>query len=359
MKNIFGILVFISVIYVEDANQLSDFFCHTIKSSGSNLRYCNINTIWEPRMSKAALTAILTLLSLASALSCLYIVFKVAPKINANYSSLSDINRCCQILCFPVYVLLPIFSLLWDAVDAIIDAYTFQQLESGKIIDPVIYRNVHVNNAILVFTILGVLKMFFIMWVFLRSHKHFEINKKEDLANIKRGIILLTFLAEDSIQLFLEYFYISKYFTNSPGIFLVFRDIGTAIIAVCTLSLDLKEVFNKETDRYRRILFGIIVLIGVTELLRMVAVIEQCISLTLHRDCFHVTEGKLLQTPFNTSCLKHIDYAILVLGVISLIGSVYVIVIPLKMLSMKKERKDDEIFSTAEEDTETEVKEEK
>ena len=177
--------------------------------------------------------------------------------------------------------------------------------------------------------------MFLIMWLFLRSHKFFQINKKEDLANIKRGTVLLTFLAEDGIQLFLEYFYISKYFTDSPRIFLIYRDIVAALLAICAIQLNLNGVFN-ETDKFRRILFGILVLIGITELLRMFAVIDQCVDLKLHRNCFNVFQGKLLQTPFTTSCLKNIDYAILVLGLISLAASVYLLVIPLKMLSLLK-----------------------
>ena len=68
----------------------------------------------------------------------------------------------------------------------------------------------------------------------------------------------------------------------------------------------------------------------------MFAVIDQCVDLKLHRDCFNVFEGKLLQTPFNTSCLKNIDYAILVIGIISLAASVYLPIIPVKMLSMHK-----------------------
>ena len=93
--------------------------------------------------------------------------------------------------------------------------------------------------------------------------------------------------AEDGIQLFLEYFYISKYFTNLPRIFLIYRDIVAALLAICVIQLNLKEVFN-ETDKFRRILFGVLVLIGITELLRMFAVIDQCIDLKLHRDCFNV-----------------------------------------------------------------------
>ena len=342
MNKFVGALIFMIFIDVDEASQPSNSFCHTVKSNGNNLRYCNITTTWKPRMSNATLITMLALLSVASGISCLYILLKVAPQIHANYCSVLDVNCCCKIVCFPVYVVLPIFSLLWDAIDAIIDAYTFEQLERGKIIDSVIYRNVHVNNAILVFTILGVLKMFLIMGLFLRSHKLFEISKKEDLANIKRGIILLTFLAEDGIQLFLEYFYISKYFTDSPRYFLVFRDIVAAVVAICVISLDLKEVFNKKTDKFRRILFGIMVFIGITELLRMFAVIDQCVNLKLHRHCFKVVEGKLLQTPFNTSCLKKIDYAILGVGLISLAGSVYLLVIPVKMLSMRSKKNHEE-----------------
>ena len=342
MKKFVGALLFVILIDIDEASQPSKSFCHTVKSNGDNLRYCNVTTTWKPRMSNATLITILALLSVASGISCFYILLKVAPQIHANYCSVLDVNCCCKIVCFPVFVVLPIFSLLWDAIDAIIDAYTFEQLERGKIIDSVIYRNVYVNNAILVFTILGVLKMFLIMWLFLRSHKLFEINKKEDLANIKRGIILLTFLAEDGIQLFLEYFYISKYFTDSPRYFLVFRDIVAAVVAICVISLDLKEVFNKKTGKFRRILFGIMVIIGITELLRMFAVIDQCVNLKLHRDCFKVVNGKLLQTPFNTSCLKKIDYAILGVGLISLASSVYLLVIPVKMLSMHKKENNEE-----------------
>ena len=48
MKQFVGALVFVSVIDVDEASQPNNSFCHTIKSNGNNLRYCNITTTWKP-----------------------------------------------------------------------------------------------------------------------------------------------------------------------------------------------------------------------------------------------------------------------------------------------------------------------
>ena len=54
-------------------------------------------------------------------------------------------------------VILTLVKYFWDAIDLTLDVYIFYRLERGDVLDDVIYRNSHVNNAIYAFAILGCL----------------------------------------------------------------------------------------------------------------------------------------------------------------------------------------------------------
>ena len=51
------------------------------------------------------------------------------------------------------------FKLTWDDIDMLFDLYGIYQLEQGLVIDKMIIRNCHVVNGILVFAVIGLLKM--------------------------------------------------------------------------------------------------------------------------------------------------------------------------------------------------------
>ena len=52
-------------------------------------------------------------------------------------------------------IVLVLVKYFWDAIDLTLDVYIFYQLEKGEVLDNAIYRNIHVNNAIYAFAILG------------------------------------------------------------------------------------------------------------------------------------------------------------------------------------------------------------
>ena len=128
-------------------------------------------------------------------------------------------------------------KLLWDAVDVTIDAYLFYQLETGRVIDKNIYRNKHVNNAMLAFSILGCLKLLF--WIrFIgagaeRGMKDVRTSKR--LSILKLYFVAGTFVFEDGPELILEYFYVEKYMSIQPAWYLFGRDIILCVISRYTI----------------------------------------------------------------------------------------------------------------------------
>jgi len=344
---VFSVTCFILLIGSVTTSDISSItsnstsFCYQIKSNGDNLRYCNVTTGWSQRLSNSSLTTITALLSTIGFVASFYIMYKVAPIVNSNFMSVVKI-RSCDICCYPCYVVLPVFKMLWDALDIMLDAYIFHQLEKGKLIDHFIYRNVHVLNGILCFTIFGVLKMFFNMWLLLKASTYFQINQKEDLSNIKRATILTTFLFEDAVELFLVYFWIEKYFTYSVPWYVVAKDCIVAFIAVLMITMDILDARKKENSKHQRILYGVLALLGITQLFRVFGVINQCVNLTLHQECFAVNNGRIVQTPFDMNCLKHLDYIILVLLLFAVTASFYVFLIPTKLLIRKGSSEENE-----------------
>ena len=105
-------------------------------------------------------------------------------------------------------IILTILKLLWEAIDVTIDAYLFYQIETGRVIDKDIYRNKHVNNAILAFSILECLKvMFWIRFVGVGLEGGMkDLRTSKGLSMLKLYFVAGTFLFEDGPELILEYF---------------------------------------------------------------------------------------------------------------------------------------------------------
>ena len=220
-------------------------------------------------------------------------------------------------------VVLVFFKFFWDAIDLTLDVYIFYRLERGEVLDDVIYRNIHVNNAIYAFAILGCLAKIGV-WKLFSSNIEFISNNTienfENDLNFSKDIIGVTsFLFEDGPELILEYFYIEKYITSYTPLIIV-KD---AMIA-CLLSYTAIRIFQSSRRQIKfSNRFGIsfnIFVAGVTlaSILRVGGALYQYITKKLRRSCFMMDNGRILQTPFHVGCMRGVDYAILILVSVSL-----------------------------------------
>ena len=237
-------------------------------------------------------------------------------------------------------IILTILKLLWDAIDVTIDAYLFYQLETGRVIDKDIYRNKHVNNAILAFSMLGCLKLLF--WIrfigiyrVLRMRnetwKHKNLATLKFLSAIKLYFEASTFLFEDGPELILEYFYVEKYMSIQPAWYLFVRDIILCVISLYTIIVSSTSLVSRVIrfrDNYAgmkwknkcskicetAVNIGSNVLIGLLLFMRVGGAGYQYVTGKLRRSCFIVDDGALIQTPFTFGCMREVDYFIIVLS---------------------------------------------
>ena len=243
-------------------------------------------------------------------------------------------------------IILSISMLLWNAADAAIDVYLYYQLETGEAIHESIYRNTFINYGILGFAVYGCLNMIFWIqfseWIkeiaFQKNHEGFK--KLDELSLSKLCFVAFTFCLEDGPELFLEYFYVEKYMTKQLTWYLFARDIVLSMVSLYAmvhsclfLKLDLENLQNKLAgSKYNKRLkyfainsYKIIIVcnfsVGLLFFLRSGGAGYQYVTGKLQRSCFVVENGLLLQTPFAVGCMREVDYAILVLGVISMLFS--------------------------------------
>jgi hypothetical protein len=126
-------------------------------------------------------------------------------------------------------------------------------------------------------------------------------------------MILCSFFLEDSIQMFLEYFWIQKYVTVHTPTYLLIKDFIIAILALYSLIGSIFIFKNQSSTRADYLFFGMGVAINLAEYLRVSAVIKLYKQGSFDRSCLQVVEGKLWQKPFTKECLTSIDKWILVL----------------------------------------------
>ena len=126
--------------------------------------------------------------------------------------------------------------MVYDVYDVYSDCYYFWQIENvdNTVLDKHIYRNEHINNAIYVFAIFGVLKSFFIIWLFHSAittlgnvvdelEQCNSLEKKRVLSITKERYTYLegpNFLAvviifEGGIEFYLELTYVDNYITKT------------------------------------------------------------------------------------------------------------------------------------------------
>ena len=86
----------------------------------------------------------------------------------------------------------------------------------------VIYRNVHVNNAVLAFSCIGCMKIPMVTAnIYSISESSFDEDLELNIGWLKSLSFLLAYLCEDCAELLLEYFYIEKFFTDRPAWYLI------------------------------------------------------------------------------------------------------------------------------------------
>ena len=238
-------------------------------------------------------------------------------------------------------IILTNLKLLWDAVDVTIDAYLFYQLETGKVIHEHIYRNNHVNNAILAFSVLGCLKILFWLRI-IGAGKELgmkDLKTSERLTRLKLYFAEATFIFEDGPELILEYFFVEKYMSKQLTWYLFARDIILSLISLYTIVKSLlilipgmtriKRHISGQYVKKRRCTMtyhilvrdGCNVFIGLLLFLRAGGAGYQYVTGKLRRSCFAIDNGFLIQTPFTVGCMREVDYFIIALSGISILCS--------------------------------------
>ena len=277
---------------------------------GSNFTYCGITKEWKPLYQKQTVligSISLSLVCLVVALICIC-------------CGLSKSRDGCALK--PYTRWLPVSKMLYDVFDVALDIYTFYQLDQGGLIDSLIYRNAYVVNAIMVFAVFGALKCIGVSIAFVlitsdegdlddfgehgpEKIKMFHAKKFKYLS------IYLTFIFEDGIEMFLEYFWLEKYFTQSAPIYMVVKDVTLVLVAIYAICGSCCGGRHPMSNCLFRFLIGATVFIFLSEILRVVgAVYQYKKGILSSRDCLKVDHGKLIQTPFDADCLRKIDYAI-------------------------------------------------
>ena len=244
--------------------------------------------------------------------------------------------RCAHFLLVLQFIILPLFAILWDIVDVIFDTFYFYKLERGELIHPLIYRNAHVNNSILVFACLGAIKSVIVAFCYLIVVQSNENERKyhHNVVLATLGAVSVKLLLEDAPELILEYFYVDKFIINNPPWFLVGKDVVTAFIYILPLIKIVKSGvlndFKLIKEKYSSLLAYFIYMpatlaracMSLAMIFRIVGMIIQYMGTTVNAECFVVLDNALQQTPFALGCLNWCDYTILVLTSLTLLSSI-------------------------------------
>lgn len=301
-------------------------FCVNLSVHEANLTFCEISTKWEPRINKIGGIFACVIPTLISWTFTVLVIVKLRKTIKDTFDKRSTSSVIGYLLFYG--------KLIWDAVDTTLDSYLFYQLEFGQAIDENIFRNIHVNNAILAFSIIGSIKVLF----FLLFGTHTDERNQACLDLSKLDQLWYAFLLEDGPELILEYFYVEKYISLKPPWYLLVRDMILAFVSLYIVYRVLKWLLSEKEDYGARngnahpsIAFKIPRLftlftsqIGVLMFLRVGGAGYQYVTRHLKRDCFNIHNGMLLQNPFSGGCLDEVDYIIITLSCILLFPSIFI-----------------------------------
>ena len=316
-----------------------------------SLTFCDADA-WEPRISRMTALAAFIVVSVYSCLvTSLTIYFcHVGSKLRVLYKKLRAKQKAERLeenaaetftraegckACFyqlkrtikefieiTKIVFLPIFGMLWNCVDGALDAYTFYQLEIGKLIDPAIQRNLDVNNAILAFAIVGATSNILTikLWANFQDMDFVSDDKKR--FSFKRYTMYIPFFFEDAAELVLEYFYIQRYVSITPPYYLYVKDIVIALLLI----YNVYNYFSNERDSFglnfikALCSLNVILLLEtigslcvlIAQIIRLVGQWIQFVEGVVPNSCFVVANRKLLQKPFQEHCLREFEIALVV-----------------------------------------------
>ena len=303
-----------SLINTSTTPQVS--FCYAIKQNCNKSQiFCGITTKWIPEYSRAGCITACIIVSLFPCTAVILFIIKYLWKI---------INIVGYFL---------VLKLLWDAADVTFDVYTFYQLNIGNLVDPGIYRNIHVINGILAFAILGAISIFYNMYniyctiLLCDIHKNRQKDKLLDKMIVlrKMGNGCISFVFEDCFELLFEYFWIEKYVTSTPAYYLFAKDVLIVFHTLIALTILIQDRMHFKPFYF---MLSIPLIINICAFLRSGAVIYQYAIGKINSNCLDVIGGKLIQKPFSSGCMRNIVYTILVLNFIPIPALFFVICLP-------------------------------
>ena len=257
-----------------------------------------------------------------------------------NFSENNSVQcslKNCYLMC--TVIISTYVKIVWEAIDVTIDAYLFYLLETGKVIDKDIYRNRYVNDAIIIFSGLGCLKIFFWMRIIgVGAKTGLKDLSPRTLSVLKLYFVAGTFIFEDGPEIIVEYFYVEKYLTIQPAWYLLARDIVLCVISLYHLvesSCFLVGDFFRSRNRIYKLAISNIcnVIIGVVLSLRVGGACYQYFTGKLRGSCLTLDNGVLIQTPFTCRCMREVDYFIIVLNGFAIICSFFVFIIVNNLLT--------------------------
>ena len=299
--------------------------CVKLSIYNNNNTFCGVTRKWTPRISKSEGIWACVIPSVIAWFLCIVLFSRFKNKILDTYKR--DINKRARdeekllgrwrkplylikgescLTSFGIYL-----KVVCDAIDVTLDSVIFRDLEFGGLIDENIYRNSHVNNAILAFAVLGCLKL--LILIFYPP----PVGTQDGLIQIDCALTLIAFYLEDGAELILEYFYIEKYVSNQPPIYLIIKDLIICAFDIYTIYKVASQAYGvyKMEEKWKThtllflLSFSTFALLNV---LRFCGAFYQYITGDLERACFDLQNGQINQVPLETGCARGIDYIIVI-----------------------------------------------
>eukprot|EP00111_Clytia_hemisphaerica_P009519 TCONS_00027912-protein len=321
----------------------SSTFCHTLPFiSDGNSTFCGLKVLWKPYPENSFIIVMvifcfmsipLTLYCSIFSFSCLLKYWKklceegldpIYIGIKPHLDPCTIKNKKILKLIKFVEIVLPIsFMLLYDAVDVCLDFKLYIEYSSGRLIDSAVYDHdsmVYISMMLLLFV-----TYFFKIRAMIMAMDEWH-SKQSGFDELKLHLFALGLVYENAPELLLEYFYMEKYIHSNSAQWIVVKDIvsGIYVFVMCVVNfIGLIKILNKEN---RSMVLNVIISItmvvfGIASFFRIGGAVYQYRTQKVRRSCFNVFEGRIIQTPFDTGCLREIDYVVLVLGSSSLIGA--------------------------------------
>ena len=324
--------------------------CVVIPQIDGNVSYCNITSTWQPRVTSSIIVIVPTIM--AAALLLLTLIWRRSKKIDFwdgryafSISHFKGMFRSYTGFMSGLTMMGIYMGLAWDIVDVSLDSKYFLDLEnpSNGVLDSRIYRNSHALNAIYCFSLLGVVKVPFSVWI-ITSEMSAKVNDRPLLTSANAALV---FLSEDCVENLVEYFYGEKY--SMDGQYASYT-IAMSVIITCLylakLPLVLKCFRQIESDESapEKLIVSLgmlmpicIVLAGI---MRIYGALYQAITGKLDIGCVKVDNGRLIQTPFTSGgqCMRTFEYFFIVFNFLPIVFT-FVVFLTMRILQAQTNRK--------------------